>query len=612
MKIIKNFVDNIHNEAYKESYTSPEIKADSCVFTGGRRAESLNGRWNFSVDQYDNCLRAKWFLEQETNSEGRYVPLDYSFDDWEEISVPGVWNLAKPEYFYYQGPAVYCRRFLFENSGQGHVFLRVGAAYYETRLFLNGRFLGIHKGGSTPFCVEVTEYLEKENRLIAVVDNTRRKEQTPSENTDWFLYGGIYREVSLFSLPEYYIKDMKVSLKDREQKTISLFATIEGGKEPERGEAWFSIPELGIKERVEISAEGTAKKTIAAPNLELWSPKNPKLYEVILTYKPQEGTCDEVKDRVGFRTVETRGRQILLNGEPIFLRGVCLHEETESRGRTVTKEDIREAFAKAKQMNCNFLRLVHYPHTEWASELADEEGLLLWEEIPVYWWIDFANPETLMDAKNQLTELICRDYNRASVIIWSVGNENPDTDERYHFMRELAETAKSLDPGRLVSAACLVDEVNLRISDRLEAHLDVIGFNEYYGWYDPDYEKLKIILEGSKPEKPVIISEFGADGYQSPNEDRRKKVRGSEEEQKQIYENQVEMFKKTDYIQGTTPWILYDYRTPKRLGAYQKGYNIKGLVTADRKREKPAFEVMKKFYEEVEKSERKDGSSIKK
>lgn len=611
MKTIKNFVDNIHNNAYKEAYQSPVIGADSYVFTGGREPESLNGRWNFSVDLYDNCLRAKWFLEQETNSEGRYVPLDYSFDDWEEISVPGVWNLAKPEYFYYQGPAVYCRRFLFEDFTQGHVFLRVGAAYYETRLFLNGRFLGVHKGGSTPFFVEVTEVLKKENRLVAVVDNTRRKEQIPSENTDWFLYGGIYRDVSLFRLPKLYIKDMKVSLADHEKKIVSVLAAFEGGKKPEKGKAWFSIPELGIKEQIEISPEGVGRKDITVPELELWSPENPRLYEVFLFYGPEGKISDQVQDRVGFRTVETKGRQILLNGEPIFLRGVCLHEETENKGRAVTKEEIREAFSRAKRMNCNFLRLAHYPHTEWASELADEEGLLLWEEIPVYWWIDFANPKTLADGKNQLAELISRDFNRASVIIWSVGNENPDTDERYYFMRELAETAKSLDSGRLISAACLVDEVNLRISDRLEAHLDVIGFNEYYGWYDPDYEKLKVILEGSKPEKPVIISEFGADGYQNQKEKDRGPVRGSEEEQKQIYENQVEMFKKTDYIQGTAPWILYDYRTPKRLGAYQKGYNIKGLVTADRKREKPAFQVMKKFYEEVKERERKDGSFVK-
>ena len=608
MKIIRNFVDNIHNETYKDSYDSPCLEAESYVIPGGRQEISLDGSWNFSVDMYDNCLRAKWFLEEEKNPEGLTVPLDYGFDDWEEIQVPGVWNLARPEYFYYEGPAVYSRRFLFKDPPKGHVFLRFGAVSYEARIFLNGKFLGVHKGGSTPFCVQVTRDLKEENRLIVIADNTRRQDQVPSENTDWFLYGGIYRSVSLFCVPQTYIKDMKVYLADGEKKEINVSVVLGGSQYYEEGEVFFSIPELQVEEVIPFGSDGRGQRTLEISSLSLWSPENPRLYEVFLHFKSGDQLLDEVKDRIGFRTVETRGGEILLNGKPVFLRGVCLHEETENHGKAVTKEDIRLAFHWAKKMNCNFLRLAHYPHTEWVSQLADEAGLLLWEEIPVYWWLDFANPRTLRDAKNQLTELMARDFNRASVILWSVGNENPDTDQRYGFMKELAEWAKEYDPSRLVSAACLVDTVNLRISDRLEKHLDVIGFNEYYGWYDPDYAKLASVLEGSKPERPVIISEFGGDGYFA-SEPENAGMRGSEAEQKEIYEKQVEMFGKTGYIQGTAPWILFDYRTPKRLGKYQKGYNIKGLVTADRKREKPAFSVMKKYYQEVRDREQRDGSS---
>jgi beta-glucuronidase len=609
METIKNFVDNIHNDDYKRNYEFPVIQGESMVLPGGRRTQSLNGIWNFSVDQYDNCLRAKWFLEQEINDAGRSIPLDYAFDDWDEIKVPGVWNLAKPEYFYYEGPAVYSRRFSLEEENKGRVFLQFGAVSYEARIFLNGTFLGIHKGGSTAFSIEITPHLKAENRLIVVADNTRRKEQIPSKNTDWFLYGGIYRDVSLLFVPDVYIKNMRTGLIDREAGAIELTALIDGEKSLADSELTFSIPELNIEERVAVSADGTCTKIVNADKLSLWSPENPKRYQVFLRLSQKGEVKDEVTDVIGFRTIETKDRKILLNGKQIFLRGACLHEETEDHGKAVTKEEIREAFQRAKKMNCNFLRLAHYPHTQWVSEIADEEGILLWEEIPVYWWIDFSNPQTLNDARNQLSELISRDFNRASVIIWSVGNENPDTDVRYHFMKELAETAKTDDPSRLISAACLVDSVNLRIADRLESHLDVIGFNEYYGWYDPDYEKLTEILNGSKPEKPVIISEFGADGYQTENKIG-KYVRGSEEEQEEIYIRQVELFGKTEYIQGTAPWILYDYRTPKRLGAYQKGYNIKGLVTADRKREKPAFAVMKKFYEEVRKNEGNDRETV--
>lgn len=681
---IKNFVDNIHNEAYRDGFASPVIGADSLIMEGNREEESLNGLWNFTPDLYDNCLRAKWFLEETTNEEGRTVPLDYAFDDWDTIPVPSVFNLTKPEYFYYEGPAVYSRRFAYVNRGEKRVFLRFGAVAGEARVFLNGAFLGVHKGGSTPFCVEATDHLRAENRLVVVADDTRRKEDVPSLNTDWFPYGGIYREVTVMRLPEVYVKELKVRLVGREERKFTVEARLGGiscekisaaredwtdkngaanGLEESKSgpdsaeknetafyEGVFEIRELGIRKRFPFGPDGRGTITAAAPDMELWCPENPRLYDIALTVYRIRSECgeeadgtlepagdrtangepdrmadgdpdrtanggadgmaggesdrmiDRVTDRIGFRTIETSGRSILLNGSPLFLRGVCLHEDSRDHGKAVTKEEILEAFRLAKEMNCNFLRLAHYPHTEWAARLADEEGLLLWEEIPVYWWIDFANPETLFQARNQLAEMVRRDQNRASVIIWSVGNENPDTDERYHFMADLAEYGRKLDPTRLISAACLVDTVDLRIADRLEAHLDVIGLNEYYGWYDPDYTKLGTILEHSAPEKPVIITEFGADGAFEAADDR-KDVRGSVAEQAEIYRNQIAMFKKTPYIQGTTPWILFDFRTPKRLGKYQKGYNIKGLIAEDRARRKPAFGLMQKFYEEVRNDE---------
>lgn len=585
-KEIKNFVDNIHNDTYKNAYQSPRIQASDWIVKGERMEESLDGLWNFSIDMYDNCLRAKWYLEQGVNEEGQRVPLDYGFDDWETVSVPGVWNLAKPEYYYYEGSAVYSRRFFYEKQDEDRVFLRFGAVYYEARIFLNGVFMGLHQGGSTPFCVEVTSALKSENRLIVVVDNTRKKEQIPSDNTDWFLYGGIYREVSLVRLPNIYIKDFKVWLSDRIKKEITVEVEL---SEQTDGFAVLELPGLQIKKEIPVQA-GRGTITVQADHLELWSPEAPKLYDVLISWQK-----DVVKDRVGFRTIETVGNQIVLNGQPIYLRGVCVHEETQEHGKAIDEKDIQTIFAKAKEMGCNFLRLAHYPHTEKVSKLADEVGLLLWEEIPVYWWIDFENPATLEDGKNQLRELIQRDQNRASVILWSVGNENPDTDARYEFMASLAILAKNMDSTRLVTAACLVDTVNLQIADRLEQHLDLIGVNEYYGWYDPDYGKLVTILEHSHPKKPVLISEFGADGAACVFEE--EEVRGSEIEQKIIYQNQIAMFQKTKYIQGIIPWILFDYRTPKRLGKYQKGYNIKGLITADRKHKKLAFQEMKEFYD---------------
>ena len=226
--------------------------------------------------------------------------------------------------------------------------------------------------------------------------------------------------------------------------------------------------------------------------------------------------------------------------------------------------------------------------------MADERGVLLWEEVPVYWAIDFANERTYADAENQLSELILRDRNRASVILWSVGNENPDSDERLKFMSRLAERARSLDPTRLVTAACLWNRAEGRIADRLAEHLDVIGINEYYGWYEGNFEDLAAFFRNSKPGKPVVVSEFGAGalaGHYGTVDDL-----FSENRQAETYERQIEVIGSAPFVAGMTPWVLFDFRSPRRLNDYQRGFNRKGLVAADRATRKMAFFTLQAYY----------------
>jgi beta-glucuronidase len=335
--------------------------------------------------------------------------------------------------------------------------------------------------------------------------------------------------------------------------------------------------------------EGGKGRIRVAARPELWSPESPRLYEVELTYGE-----DSVSDRVGFREIKVRGRDILLNGEPIFLRGVCLHEDHFAMGKTTDEASIRAAIGHLRELHGNYFRLAHYPHDGRFARIADEEGVLLWEEVPVYWAIDFENPATYADAENQLAELVIRDRNRASVVIWSVGNENADSDERLSFMSRLAYKTRELDGTRPVSAACLVDHERLLIADRLADALDIIGLNEYYGWYDPDFSKLPTILANSDPAKPVVICEFGADaraGERGGIGDR-----WTEDYQAWLYERQIEVFRSCSYIKGVTPWILYDFRCPRRLNHYQEGFNRKGLVDADRKTKKLAFDVLATYY----------------
>jgi len=588
----ENFVNGIHNDDYETEYLSLRLDAARLINITGRETESLNGKWNFAPDLYDTCRRSHWFSANRLNAEGRELPLDFDWESWELMTVPSCWNMQQPELHYFEGSGVYTRTFRYVPKAKGErLLLRFEGASYRATVFLNGTLIGTHDGASTPFNADISDVVKEDNRIIVSVDARRSPDRVPMENTDWFNYGGIYRDVVLVRLPPVYIKDWFVRLgEDSSMILADIYAQSADGA-PVNGAALLAIPELGIRHEIAVNGGRGAAKISARP--EWWSPETPKLYDVTITFNAAHGV-DTVTDRIGFRTITTQGHDILLNGKKIFLRGVSVHEDHFLLGKTTGEEIIRGVIRDLKEMNGNYLRLAHYPHDARFARIADEEGVLLWEEIPVYWAIAFNNPATFTDAENQLTELILRDRNRASVILWSVGNENADTDSRLAFMSRLAQKAKALDGSRLVSAACLIKHDKLLIEDRLAAFLDVIGINEYYGWYDPDFEKLPQILSNSNPGKPVLICEFGADA--------RLGQRGTidelwtEDKQKNVYEQQVATIKKCPYIAGITPWILYDFRCPRRLNRYQEGFNRKGLIDAQRTAKKPAFYVMQEFY----------------
>ena len=577
----ENALFSLHDEGYDEPYNTQSLNADTMIFTAGRTAISLEGAWNFCVDLLDTGLRQKWYALPPTP---RVEPWDYNPYEGETAPVPSCWQMLKEKWYFFEGSAWYTRAIAPDLKKGRRLFLRVGAAQYDCKVFLNGQFLGNHYGGSTPFCVELTEALiAGENWLMLCVNNRRTRDRVPMQNTDWFNYGGIYREVALYETSATVIRDFFVALEAGE---IVVRVRVDGPADTAR----FRLPELGIDAPVALS-DGQGEARIAA-DPELWSPEAPKLYEVEL-----EAEGDRVTDRVGFRCIERRGTEIYLNGAPLFLRGISVHEDDVTLGKVTDEADIRRRFAHARELGCNFLRLAHYPHHELAARIADETGLLLWEEIPVYWAIDFENPATYADASNQLRELIRRDRNRASVIIWSVGNENPDTDARLTFMKGLADLARAEDPTRLTAAACLINHEKLAIEDRLTDHIDVIGINEYYGWYERDFEDLVRIGANSRPDRPVVISETGADGDHEA---------GPEEGlfslayQAEVYRRQIEILRRLDFVKGISPWILYDFRVERRQGVFQRGFNRKGLIAGDKITKKPAFHVLAEYYAELQ------------
>ena len=579
---------DINLEDYLGEYEDKQATVEDLIFDRSRKKESLNGLWHYAVDQYDTCIRQHWFAERYTDQNGFTMPVDYSFDEWPTMQLPCCWNTQSEKFELYDGSMVFTRKFRYEGQNKEKVLLKIGAANYICRVFLNQEYLGMHRGGSTPAYFDVTGLLQAENRIIIQADSTRRPEQVPTENTDWFNYGGVYRDIELIRLPETYIKRFQIALvSDGAFNKIKVRVRL---SEPVNTAAQLRINELGLCAEIPVT-EGAGEAVLEAHPV-LWCPENPKLYAVSLSC-----AGDEVSDEVGFREIRVQGHDILLNGKSIFLRGISAHEESVPNGKALTDEERLENIRLAKELGCNFMRAAHYPHDERMARLADREGILLWEEIPVYWAIRFTREKTYADARNQLLELIERDWNRASVIIWSVGNENADSDERLAFMKNLADTAHAADENRLVSAACLVSFRENAIADRLAEHLDVIGLNEYFGWYTPDFRLLPQLFENSHPTKPVIVTELGADAL--PGHHGTITDKGTEECQVYVYEKQVETLRGIDYVRGMTPWILYDFRCPRRTSVIQGYYNRKGLLNPEKTYKKPAFYVLQRYYQEL-------------
>lgn len=574
---------HLHDEHYADRYRAQMATHATLVATLGRPAESLDGEWRLTLDLFDEGLRQRWYAQDETPPSQWPVPRDYEIEAGERVAVPSCWNLLKPEWKYFEGAAWYTRWIGYApDPARPRAVLQFGAAASDALVFVNGVLAGGHRGASTPFSIEVTHLLRAgANRLQVMVENRRRPDRVPMHHFDWFNHGGLYREVALLRLPATFIRTAHAALA---ADGIAIEVAL---SDPVDGAAGFAIPELGIEASVAVQ-RGIGRAHVAALP-ERWSCARPKLYDVAWRFND-----DVARDRIGFRTVAVRGTDILLNGESIFLAGACVHEDDLVLGKVSTEADVRRRFAHARELGANFLRLAHYPHHDHVARIADEQGVLLWAEVPVYWAIDFANPETYSDARNQLLELIARDRNRASVIIWGVGNENADTDARYRFMAGLAAAARAADPTRLVSAACLINRATFAIEDRLAAALDVIGLNEYFGWYEPDTANLRRLLDNSDPGKPVVISETGADAAPGHRGGGRKLF--TEDWQAEFYRMQWREIMRTPYVRGLAAWLLYDFRSERRQTGFQRGFNRKGLIAEDKQTKKAAFHTLAALY----------------
>lgn len=562
----------------------------------GRAIQSLNGVWRTIVDPYETGLGQRFYEDRKPKDKRDLV--EYDFDASPTLNVPGDWNTQRLDLFFYEGPLWYKRAFTYHKREGMRTFVHFGAANYIARVYLNGTKLGEHEGGFTPFDFEITNTVrDGDNFLIVEVNNVRRADGIPSLNNDWWNYGGLTRDVDLVDVPQTFIRDYFVQLARGSTTQVAGWVQLDGAAQP--GHVTIEIPEAHIKQDVNADASGRGEFSFAA-KVELWSPEHPKLYRVTIS-----GAGDRVEEEIGFRGVETRGTQILLNGKPIFLRGISMHEEAPFRsGRAFSQEDDQTLLGWAKELGCNFVRLAHYPHNENMARVADKMGLLLWEEVPVYWGNDWTNPKTLEVAEEQMRDLVDRDKNRAAVAMWSLSNETPVSPERTEFLKNMAAYTRQLDSTRLITSAMnerKFDGPNTRVEDDpLGEFLDVLGVNEYVGWYDgPPEDADRLEWKIAYP-KPVIVSEFGAGAPFGNHGD--VAARWTEEYQADLYRRQFGMLRRIPSLAGMTPWVLMDFHSARRfLPGIQDYYNRKGLIS-NRGQRKQAFYVLQKFYGELMKS----------
>ncbi len=614
---------------------------------------SLNGQWKYIVDPMNNGLPETSFFggfpENKTQKDG-YELIEYNFDQADVINVPGAWNEQKDELFFYQGSIWLFKKFNFNIDPNKLNHLYIGASNFSTKIFLNGERVGQFNSGYTAFNFDISDYLiDGENVLLVQINANLSENSVPTKKTDWWPYGGLVGDVLIVNTPKIFIENAYVQISDLQKKQLNFRAKLNLNKNMN---IKLIIDELNLQRSFTTNKNGEIDEFIKFKNIDLWSPDNPKLYNITVKI---EG--DEIVDQIGFREIKTKGKQIFLNGSPIKFKGISMHAEPiGEKGIAFSKAHFESLVTTSKELNINFIRAAHYPYTRHMAKVCDELGIMLWEEIPVYWNINWTNKQTKEDALNMLSNLVTRDWNRASVVVWSLGNETPFSKDRMTFMNDLKDRLGELDVSRLTSAAILSGDAQtfsklisiiakvglekkdltakeryifeeivknvpvpvekllpfeININDPLANELDLIAYNEYFGWYYTSFfsaqigiresllreimfELMPSFIIRSEFNKPIHISEFGAGAKHSFKKTNQV---WSEEYQAKVYLKQLEMLKSNPQVQGISPWILKDFRSMMRpLNNVQDFYNRKGLIDENGNK-KQAFSVLSNFYD---------------
>lgn len=560
----------------------------------GRDIQLLNGRWNAIIDLYNQGRRSAIYKNKKATGKADFY--EYSFENGLRLNVPGDWNSQMPELKYFEGTVWYARDLNLKEKKGKRQYLYFGAVNYRTTVYLNGKEIGNHEGGFTPFQIEITHLIEDKNHLVVEVNNARTEDAIPAMSFDWWNYGGITRDVMLVTTPETYIQDYFIQLDKYKSDEIHAEVTLSDKQGNVNVE--IEIPELHLKQKLVTNSEGVAKASFKSKKIDRWSPSNPKLYRVIVS-----SASDRVEEEIGFRNVYAKGTEIYLNDKPIYLAGISFHEEIPQRkGRAFSEADAIMLLSEAKALGVNMIRLAHYPQNEYIVRTAEKMGFMLWEEIPIWQGIDFENENTKKKAGNMIQEMVTRDKNRCALTFWGVANETVPSGPRNEFLKYLKDCCLRIDSTRLITAAFDIayyqkETGKFEMKDDFIEELDMIAINKYMGWYHPWPVKPEDAVWEVALNKPLFISEFGGEALYGNSGPADVASSWSEEYQEQLFKDNITMFENIPNLRGISPWILFDFRSPFRFHPiFQEGWNRKGLVS-DQGYRKKAWYLVRDYYE---------------
>jgi beta-galactosidase len=586
-----------------------------------------------------------------------------AFDDsqWTAIRLPHTWNrignegtVRSPLSNSVQGVGWYRLRFRAPpSSGAKHYFLEFDGVGAIADVWLNGHYLGKHAGAFSRFRFDATAAIDPsaENLLVVKADNSRPQPGSTTENViplsgDFFVFGGIYRGVTLIVTDEVHLDMLDYGGPGVYARPVTVDANsaavrvavklVNDGPKPRtvmvetciQAAATDSAPEVvaaSVSTRLSLPPAQPAmmENTLQVARPRLWQgTKDPYLYKVVVTVRSSQGlVLDRVIQPLGLRTLKFDSENgFFLNGEPLFLKGASMHQDRPVRGWAISRADQAQDFDLLRDMGANAVRLAHYQHDQYSYELADALGLIVWAEIPLVNKVSFdgspANPELAANARQQLTELIHQNYNHPSIAVWSIANEIDLTATQTKgwsipaaLLESLHLLAKKEDPSRFTTLADCCEVGNApqtgaeiaasALRDTIVGMTDTVGYNRYFGWYTGKLGDFGAMLDEAHrrhPQLPMAVSEYGAGAALTQHTDDaaggpiNPHGRPHPEELQNLYhEASWSALRTRGYLWAAFIWNMFDFSSDSRNEGDLTDVNEKGLVSYDRLTRKDAF-----------------------